>query len=251
MRTRAPVALALLLAAGCHQMGSPSLAHLPSLPPTSDRECGPALLDLALRAHGLPPMTSEVRARLDGDETGTSIDSLEAAANSMGLPSEQQLVPADFLPLDRRAFLPAMVVGRGTEGKLYYSLWWDASVSSVDEISCGHGKRQVAWSEGVSSLYIHEMTAPAREVEGWLRGREVSHWLMLALMRSGESPKSAKAVLAQATARPGWIGLATLDASIRSGSPNPSASDFTVRESGVANEVFIRGAIVLQFSASR
>jgi ATP-binding cassette subfamily B protein len=73
-------------------------------------DCGPAALKCVLDGHGIPVSYARLRDACQTDVDGTSIDTMEAVANQLGLAAEQVVIPADHLLIKEAAAFPAILV---------------------------------------------------------------------------------------------------------------------------------------------
>src|SRR5205807_10552177 len=83
---------------------------VPEVVQTSNMDCGPASLKCLLEGFGIPVSYSRLRDACQTGIDGTSIDTMEAVANQLGLEAEQIMLPADHLFLPEVEALPALVV---------------------------------------------------------------------------------------------------------------------------------------------
>ena len=124
---------------------------------------GPAILRALLLGFGIDVPTSSLRSRLNTDETGTSIDDVEAVAIQLGLRVDQQLVPAEHVTLvtSRHRLLPAIgiVNGEGSEG-LRFLLIWRAKGDKVQVMDTKKGSFWLTKDELKIRLYRHDISVP-------------------------------------------------------------------------------------------
>src|SRR5689334_24517807 len=82
----------------------------PEVIQTSAMDCGPAVLKCLCEGFGLGVSLGRLREACQTSVDGTSIDTLETLAQSLGLAAEQVMMPADHLLLPEADALPAIVV---------------------------------------------------------------------------------------------------------------------------------------------
>ena len=72
-------------------MSGPRRWLAPEVVQTSSMDCGPAALKCLLEGHGIPVSYGRLREACQTSVDGTSIDTIEAVANHLGLAAEQVL----------------------------------------------------------------------------------------------------------------------------------------------------------------
>src|SRR6476469_8632598 len=82
----------------------------PEVIQTSAMDCGPAALKCLLEGFGVSVSYGRLREACQTSVDGTSIDTLETLAQSLGLDAEQVMVPVDHLLRPQAEALPALVV---------------------------------------------------------------------------------------------------------------------------------------------
>src|SRR5438105_10206859 len=92
--------------------GPPRRWLAPEVIQTSAMDCGPAALKCLLEGFGIAVSYGRLREACQTSVDGTSIDTLEALACSVGLEAEQIMLPVDHLLLPESEALPAIVVVR-------------------------------------------------------------------------------------------------------------------------------------------
>ena len=80
---------------------------------SSAMDCGPASLRSLLAGFRVHASYGRLREACFTGVDGTSIDSIEAAAVSLGLDAEQIMLPVDHVFISESAALPALIVLRG------------------------------------------------------------------------------------------------------------------------------------------
>ena len=104
-------------------MSGPRRWLAPEVVQTSSMDCGPAALKCLLEGHGIPVSYGRLREACQTSVDGTSIDTIEAVANHLGLAAEQVLVPADHVMLASTT-LPAIVVVRHADEATHFVVLW-------------------------------------------------------------------------------------------------------------------------------
>src|SRR5678816_4758879 len=96
----------------------------PEVIQTSAMDCGPAALKCLLEGFGVNVSYGRLREACQTSVDGTSIDTLETLAQSLGLDASQILVPVDHLLLPEAEALPALVVMRLPSGLTHFVVVW-------------------------------------------------------------------------------------------------------------------------------
>ena len=92
----------------------------PEVIQTSAMDCGPAALKCLLEGFGVPVSYGRLREACQTSVDGTSIDTLESLARTVGLDAEQVMMPVDHLLLPESEALPAIVVVRLPSGLIEF-----------------------------------------------------------------------------------------------------------------------------------
>ncbi|MFQ5351031.1 MAG: cysteine peptidase family C39 domain-containing protein, partial [Thermoanaerobaculia bacterium] len=187
----------------------------PEVVQTSAMDCGPACLSSLLEGHGIRASYGRLREACQTDIDGTSIDTLEEAAVTLGLDAEQIMLPADHLLLPEAAALPAMVVVRQPSGLTHFVIVWRRHGRWLQVMDPATGRRWPTSRRFLSELYIHQLPVPAAAWHEWAGGDESRAALTARLDRLGVGRRRRKDLIDAADAEPGWVPLAALDAAIR------------------------------------
>ena len=187
----------------------------PEVVQTSAMDCGPACLSSLLEGHGIRASYGRLREACQTDLDGTSIDTLEEAAVTLGLEAEQIMLPADHLLLPAAAALPAIVVVRQPSGLTHFVIVWRRHGRWLQIMDPATGRRWPTWQRFLSELYIHQLPVPAAAWREWAGGDESRAALTARLARLGLGSKRRGRLIDAADGEPGWARLAALDAAIR------------------------------------
>ena len=96
----------------------------PEVIQSSMMDCGPAALKSVLAGYGVHVSYGRLREACHTDVDGTSIDTLEDLARTLGLDADQVLLPADWLALVDSSALPAIVVVPLSGGATHFVVVW-------------------------------------------------------------------------------------------------------------------------------
>jgi ATP-binding cassette subfamily B protein len=186
----------------------------PEVIQTSAMDCGPAALKCLLEGFGVPVSYGRLREACQTSVDGTSIDTLEALARTVGLDAEQVMVPLDHLLLPEAEALPAIVVVRLPSGLMHFVVVWRVHGPWVQVMDPGRGRRWVRKATFLREVYVHTLKLPAESFREWAGSDGFLLPLRRRLARLGVADGGA-ALVAAAAADPSWRGLAALDAAAR------------------------------------
>ena len=182
---------------------------------TSAMDCGPAALTALLAGHGIQASYGRLREACQTSVDGTSIDTIEDVAVTLGLDAEQVMLPIDFLEREEAAAFPALIVTTLPTGATHFILIWNRLGPWIQIMDPGVGRRWVRWSDLANEIYLHQMPVPAALWRDWASGEEPRTVWRRALAELGVDSADATHLIDQATAIHTWYGIATLDAAIR------------------------------------
>lgn len=160
-----------------------------------------------------------LREACQTDVDGTSIDTIEALANELGLIAEQRIVPSDFLLLEACHALPGLVVVCLPDGNTHFIVAWSQTglpggPAWVQCMDPGRGRIFGPRETFLKSLYLHAMPVDAVAWREYAAGEEFIGPLRARLGALGVGD-ACDALLQTALADPTAHGLATLDAAVR------------------------------------
>jgi ATP-binding cassette subfamily B protein len=178
-------------------------------------DCGPAALKCLLQGFGIRASYGRLREACQTDVDGTSIDTLEAVANQLGLEADQVLVPADHVLLPEAAVLPSIAVVRRSNGITHFVVAWRVHGGVVQLMDPETGRRWTPRGAFLDELYQHETPVGAAEWREWAGSEEFLLPLRARLARLGLPGREIERHVAAAGSDAGWRGLATLDAATR------------------------------------
>lgn len=187
----------------------------PEVVQTSSMDCGPASLKCLLEGFGIRASYGRLREACQTGIDGTSIDTLEVVAGQLGLQAQQELLPADHVagPGAADGALLAVVDMPGVGA--HFVVMWRRVGRWVQLMDPATGRRWTRVDELRRQLYRHEVEVDAADWRAWAAGDEHRHALQARLGRLGVAARAGAALVDDACADPGWLGLATLDAAAR------------------------------------
>lgn len=188
---------------------------VPEVIQTSAMDCGPACLSSLLTGFGIRASYERLREACQTDVDGTSIDTLEETARTLGLETEQIMVPADyFLSLDPVA-LPAITVVRLPGGITHFVVVWNRAFGVLQIMDPAIGRTWRKEQEFLESLYVHRIAVPVSVWREWAASEQFLGPLRGKMSHLGCEPKQIEQLLEPALADPGWRPLAAVEAAVR------------------------------------
>src|SRR6476660_6624717 len=139
----------------------------PEVIQTSAMDCGPAALKCLLEGFGVPVSYGRLREACQTSVDGTSIDTLESLALTVGLDAEQVMMPVDHLLLAESEALPAIVVMRLPSGLMHFVVVWSVHGGWVQVMDPARGRRWVRREAFLRDVYEHTMAVPAAAFREW------------------------------------------------------------------------------------
>jgi ABC-type bacteriocin/lantibiotic exporter with double-glycine peptidase domain len=212
----------------------------PEVIQTSAMDCGPATLKCLLQGYGVHASYDRLREACQTDVDGSSIDTLEEIAASLGLLAEQILLPADHLLLPETHALPCIAVTRLPSQDLHFIVIWRQYGSLFEVMDPSIGRRWVTRASLIDEIYRHTMRVPSADWRDWAATDEFLAPLKRRIQRLGLDQAMIAALVSEALADPGWRRLGELDAVTRLGEAMCRAGS---RETKVAARQLIAGAM--------
>lgn len=187
---------------------------VPEVVQTSNMDCGPAALKCLLGGFGIHVHYGRLREACQTDVDGTSIDTIEEAANQLGLRAEQIMLPADHVLLDEALALPAIAVVVLPNGLTHFVVIWRRHGRWLQLMDPATGRRFTRSDRFLSELYIHKMPVAAEDWSEYAHSESFLQPLRRRIDRLGPSAEGER-LLQRAAIHPDWQSLATLDAAVR------------------------------------
>lgn len=187
----------------------------PEVVQTSAMDCGPAALKCLLGGFGIEASYGRLREACQTDVDGTSIDTLEAIANSLGLDVSQTMLPIDWLLLPEAEALPCLVVVQVPGGGNHFLVVWRRFGPWLQLMDPASGRRWVRCRDFENEIYRHRQPLPATMLRGWMASDTPLAVLKSRLAALGLTAEASQGLLDRALADPSCRGLAALDAARR------------------------------------
>jgi ATP-binding cassette subfamily B protein len=140
---------------------------VPEVVQSSAMDCGPAALKALAGGYGRYLSYGRLREACQTDVDGTSIDTLEDVAHTLGLDVEQRMLPSDLLLLETSRSVPAIVVVRLPGGATHFVVLWRVHGSFLQVMDPAGGRIWVHRRRFLASLHVHEQTVPRAAWEQW------------------------------------------------------------------------------------
>ncbi|MFO1080003.1 MAG: ATP-binding cassette domain-containing protein [Reyranellaceae bacterium] len=187
----------------------------PEVVQSSTMDCGPASLKCLLEGFGIPVSYGRLREACQTSVDGTSIDTIETVANSLGLRAEQVMIPVEHVSLDSAGSLPALLVVRHSEGPTHFVVVWRRVGQWLQVMDPAIGRRWIRCRHLVDEVFRHEIGIFADEWRSWAGSEEFLAPLRERLADLGADRKSTARLVDAASADAGWFSFGALDASAR------------------------------------
>lgn len=178
-------------------------------------DCGPATLKCLLEGFGISASYGRLREACQTGLDGTSIDTMEAVANQLGLQAEQITVPLDHLFAPEAKALPAIVVTTLPNGTTHFVVVWRRHGSKLQIMDPAVGRRWVSMKDFQREVYRHTMPVSARDWEEFAASDDFQRVLAGRLGRIGMGQEQSAQICHRAIAGESWRDLAALDAATR------------------------------------
>jgi len=140
---------------------------------TSGMDCGPAALKSLLEGFGIRAHYGRLREACHTTVDGSSIDTLEDLARSLGLDATQMMMPVEHVLLREAETLPALVVVRLPSGLTHFVVVWRVLGPWVQVMDPGRGRRWMRKADLVRDLVRARNAVP----RGGFCGLDARAWL--------------------------------------------------------------------------
>ncbi len=188
---------------------------VPEVVQTSAMDCGPAALKSLLEGFGISVSYGRLREACQTDVDGTSIDTLEGLAQSLGLDALQTMLPVDHLFLPELEPLPAVIVTRLPEGNTHFVVAWRRHGSLLQVMDPAIGRRWVRCSQFVEDeVHVHEAQIPSASWMDWITTDDSLAAFRRRMAQLGVR-SGGERLLERALEPRQWQPIAALDATIR------------------------------------
>ncbi len=230
-------------------------------------DCGPASLKALLEGFGIPVSYGRLREACQTGVDGTSVDTLEVAAQQLGLEATQIMLPADHLLAPQANALPALVVVRQPSGQAHFVVVWKRHGSWLQLMDPAVGRRWTRANRFLDDLFLHAQPVPSDAWAEWAATAEFRGPLAARIERLGGSAPSLieAAGLARADAATRMVESLASRGALKRGvetstvleriasSAHPIPSEYWSAEP-VADDpstVVMRGAVLLKVTGTR
>jgi ABC-type bacteriocin/lantibiotic exporter with double-glycine peptidase domain len=187
----------------------------PEVVQSSNMDCGPAALKCLLEGFGTPASYGRLREACQTGVDGTSIDTMEAVANQLGLEAEQIMLPVDHLFLRDSKTLPAIVVVRLPSGMTHFVVAWRCYGGLLQVMDPAVGRRWLSCAQFEREVFSHTMPAAASDWRDYAASDDFQSALCERLKNLRFSAAAIERLRRGALNDESWRGLAGLDAAAR------------------------------------
>lgn len=187
----------------------------PEVVQTSAMDCGPAALKCLLGGFGIGTSYGRLREACQTGLDGTSIDTIEAVANRLGVFAEQVMLPPDQLFIGAGIALPAIAVTQLPSGPTHFVVIWRKAGDWLQVMDPATGRRWVRCADMAAELFRHELSVPAADWRAWVAGDEYAAPLVARMVELGLGRTSAVSLVEAARGNANWFAPAVLDAAVR------------------------------------
>lgn len=178
-------------------------------------DCGPASLKCLLEGFGIHAGYERLREACQTTLDGTSIDTMEAVANQLGLEAEQIMLPLDHLLLRSSHVFPAIVITTLPSGLTHFVVLWRRHGGMLQVMDPAAGRRWVTHAQFLKEVYCHKMTVPAAAWQEFAESEEFARGLRARLRAIGVSAHEAERPFQSRRDEKYWHGWAALDGAAR------------------------------------
>jgi ABC-type bacteriocin/lantibiotic exporter with double-glycine peptidase domain len=144
----------------------------PEIMQVSQMDCGPSSLKSILDGFGIPINFSRLRELCQTDVDGTSVDTLEELALTLGLEAEQVLVPLNQLELPEARVAPCILITRLPNGLTHFIVVWRSLGKWVQIMDPSSGRQWVTWEALKARTYRHRMALDKSIWEAWANSED-------------------------------------------------------------------------------
>jgi len=188
---------------------------VPEVVQTSMMDCGPAALQSLVAGFGMSVNYGRLREACQTSVDGTSITTMDAIGNFLGLDTEEMMLPADHLLVPDAHALPAIVVVKVPDGNNHFVVVWSVAGPWVQVMDPAAGRHWILRSALHRRLYFHEAEVPESAWRDWAGEREFQSTLEARLAAISIAAADRGRLCRTALADPGWSAMAALDGATR------------------------------------
>ena len=178
-------------------------------------DCGPACLKSVMEGYGLQVSYPRLREACQTDIDGTSINSIEETAQSLGLHAEQVMVPPEHLFADPEHHLPAIVVVALPNGNTHFVVCWRKHGQWLQIMDPARGRAWVQMSDFRRALYIHQMQVDREDWFEWTRSEDYRRVISNRMQALGLAADEARQRIDRYLGEGGWPDASQLDRALR------------------------------------
>ncbi|MDX8394024.1 MAG: cysteine peptidase family C39 domain-containing protein, partial [Mariprofundales bacterium] len=188
---------------------------IPQVIQSSAMDCGPAALQALLLGFGIDSNFGRLREACHTDVDGTSVDTIEDLALSLGLDATQLLLPVDHLLSRETEALPALLVTRQADGMAHFIVVWRIVADWVQIMDPASGRHWIRLSALQDMSYVHKQAISADEWLDYARSDGFLDALRVRMSRVCADQDWIEICIENAINNEHWSAIACLDAATR------------------------------------
>lgn len=179
-------------------------------------DCGPAALKCLLEGFHISASYGRLREACQTDVDGTSIDTIEDIAITLGLDAEQCLIPTDHATMPESRLLPAIaIVSKSVDAATHFVVVWRRYGNWLQMMDPAVGRRWVRVGGFNDELYKHSQSVDAEDWREWAATGDFLDPLTARMKGLGLPEPEIQRLTNEALDDPSWLPMAALDASVR------------------------------------
>jgi len=187
---------------------------IPEVIQSSMMDCGPAALKAVIEGFGGHASYGRLREACHTDVDGTSIETIEALAQQLGLDTAQLLVPNEHLLLPQADALPAIAVVTQPNGMAHFIVLWSMVGQWVQIMDPGTGRHWIKRQDLQQRLYRHQHGVDKQVWFEWAESADFIPLLLSRLLAICLDDNWAQACVSQAINSGDWQKIAIVDAAV-------------------------------------
>jgi ATP-binding cassette subfamily B protein len=187
----------------------------PEIVQTSAMDCGPAALKCVLEGFGVKVSWGRLREACQTSVDGTSTDTLEKVAASLGLEATQLMLPVEHAVAAPARMLPAIAVVRIPSGPTHFVVLWRRLGPYLQVMDPARGRRWVRAAAFLRDLHVHTQPIDVASFRKLVADPTFTAILAARLAALGGGDCDHQSLIAAAIAEESWLAIARLDGAIR------------------------------------
>jgi len=187
----------------------------PEIVQTSAMDCGPAALKCVFEGFGVKVSYGRLREACQTSVDGTSMDTLEKVAASLGLEATQLMLSVEHAVAARARTLPAIAVVRTPGGLTHFVVLWRRLGPYLQVMDPARGRRWVRAAAFWRELHVHTQSIDVASFRELVADPTFTAILAARLAALGGGDCDHQSLIAAAIAEESWQAIARLDGATR------------------------------------